>query len=502
MAVTRDYTPDNFLGGTAPVQGSAQAPQVAGGGEGGGNALLQGSVSRTSGTFGRSATVKAGEDIRPALESLKSAGGGTLILLAGVHRPDYDIVGASKINIVGEGVDQTIIDFGGENYSFIFKGISGNYLDSFSISNLTILNSGADAGLEIDYSDSFSVASIKIQDCSSDGIYVKHSNNFSFFSTESVSNDRDGLLVESDNFSNQVTNFTINNSQFNNNSGHGIKFYGVYVFDYTVIRCVCSDNSSDGINITENLNFGGNSGGQISYCTCNDNGGDGIRNYNDASSFVSNNCISNSGAGIRLVNANKCSVVGNISLSNNITSDDGNINIAANQTTVTGNSVSVNSSQDPLFSINPGNTNTNFIFGNIGESSINIKKVISAINASGSTLAFGSVVIRKDTTSGYEFTTTTTQGDDLVLGVIAFFATGTILDGKSGYIIQEGKTASLKVNGTTDIAVGDFLCTFTTAGISAKAGTGDMAFAIALEAYTANNSSGVIDALLISPRKI
>jgi len=69
-------------------------------------------------------------------------------------------------------------------------------------------------------------------------------------------------------------------------------------------------------------------------------------------------------------------------------------------------------------------------------------------------------------------------------------------------VLQLGKTNLMKVNGTTDIAVGDFLCTFTTAGISAKAAPGDMAFAIALEAYTANDSSGVIDALLISPRKI
>jgi len=99
MSVTRDYVPQDFLGRVAPVQGAVSEGGSSFGGEGG-NALLQGSISRTSGTIGKSATVKAGEDIRPALESLKSAGGGTLILLAGVHRPTYDIVGDSKINIV------------------------------------------------------------------------------------------------------------------------------------------------------------------------------------------------------------------------------------------------------------------------------------------------------------------------------------------------------------------------------------------------------------------
>ena len=57
-------------------------------------------------------------------------------------------------------------------------------------------------------------------------------------------------------------------------------------------------------------------------------------------------------------------------------------------------------------------------------------------------------------------------------------------------------------DGTTDIAIGDPLGAFTTAKIAMKAAAGDMAFAVALEAYTTDDSSGVIDALLIVPRKI
>ena len=38
--------------------------------------------------------------------------------------------------------------------------------------------------------------------------------------------------------------------------------------------------------------------------------------------------------------------------------------------------------------------------------------------------------------------------------------------------------------------------------IGMKAASGDMAVAIALEAYATDDSSGVIDALLITPRKI
>ena len=55
---------------------------------------------------------------------------------------------------------------------------------------------------------------------------------------------------------------------------------------------------------------------------------------------------------------------------------------------------------------------------------------------------------------------------------------------------------------TIAIAIGDFLYTYTVAGISGKAGTGDMAFAIALEAYAVADSLGVLDALIISPLRM
>jgi len=58
------------------------------------------------------------------------------------------------------------------------------------------------------------------------------------------------------------------------------------------------------------------------------------------------------------------------------------------------------------------------------------------------------------------------------------------------------------VNGTADIAIGDFISTYTSAGIGQKASAGETAIAIALEAYTDNDSLGVIDALIIPPRYV
>ncbi|MBK9272866.1 MAG: right-handed parallel beta-helix repeat-containing protein [Saprospiraceae bacterium] len=128
----------------------------------------------------------------------------------------------------------------------------------------------------------------------------------------------------------------------------------------------------------------------------------------------------------------------------------------------------------------------------------NTRKILTAKNTSGGALAVGDVVTLKAVAAGNEVTTTTAQGDDLVFGM----ATEAADNDAYLRVLVQGKTVNLKVDGTTDIAVGDFLGTFTTAGVAMKAASGDMAFAIALEAYTSDDSAGVIDALLVTPRKI
>ena len=135
---------------------------------------------------------------------------------------------------------------------------------------------------------------------------------------------------------------------------------------------------------------------------------------------------------------------------------------------------------------------------NEGLSVIDEKEYTTMKNTSGGTINAGDIVTFKAVAAGNEVTTTTTASDNLVFGVAA----ASISSNAYGYIQTSGKTTLLKVNGTTDIAVGDFITTYTTAGIGAKAGAGGLAIAIALEAYTTDNSSGVIDALIIEPRRL
>lgn len=126
-------------------------------------------------------------------------------------------------------------------------------------------------------------------------------------------------------------------------------------------------------------------------------------------------------------------------------------------------------------------------------------------NTSGGALAAGDLVVLKAVAAGDEVTTTTTPSDNLIFGM----AIEAISNNAYGRIQTLGKTTLLKVDGTTDIAIGDFITHHNAAGIGKKAAVsvagvtvGDLAIAIALEAYTSNDSNGVIDALIITPRRL
>ena len=126
------------------------------------------------------------------------------------------------------------------------------------------------------------------------------------------------------------------------------------------------------------------------------------------------------------------------------------------------------------------------------------RRFVGAQNWSGVGVVDGDVVIHESEASGNRVKMTTTQGDPLVAGVF----NAAVANGAWGAMQNAGKIATLKVNGTVDIAIGDLLGTYPAAGISMKAATGDMAFAIALEVYAVDDSAGVIDALLIEPRLV
>lgn len=211
--------------------------------------------------------------------------------------------------------------------------------------------------------------------------------------------------------------------------------------------------------------------------------------------MITNNYISTSAFGITLgAGAATGGSTNNTITGNKVVNSTYGINIDANSSNniITGNDLRGNTTA--LADVGANNT----VKDNMGTEITDVRDLVRVKNTSGGTLTIGDVVVLKTVAAGNEVTTTTTQGDDKVFGMVA----ESIANNTSGLVLIEGKTVSLKVNGTTDIAIGDLLGTYTAAGIGMKAATGDMVFAIALETYTTDDSAGVIDALLIKPRKI
>lgn len=128
---------------------------------------------------------------------------------------------------------------------------------------------------------------------------------------------------------------------------------------------------------------------------------------------------------------------------------------------------------------------------------INTKTSMREIGGTGLSLEFGDVVVR-EATSPSKVVTTTTAGDYAVIGVVQESGS----TGDDVFVQEEGLLYYVKVDGTVDIAIGDYLCTSTTAGVAEKAGTGDTAFAIATQAYSTDDANGTIEALLIKPMKL
>ncbi|NTW31556.1 MAG: hypothetical protein HGB12_02850 [Bacteroidetes bacterium] len=230
---------------------------------------------------------------------------------------------------------------------------------------------------------------------------------------------------------------------------------------------------------------------------------------NNISNFTIDQLINNLGTNNSFSNGriiNASSVTRDKTNLTNVNFDAG-ITISANNCNISncqfGGNLLINGNYNTITASNIVGTTTDNGIGNklrynMGAAAPEEKETMKMKNASGTVLVAGNVVVLNSVAAGNEITTTTTKGDSKVLGMVV----DAIAGAATGYIQVLGKTTLLKVNGTTPIAIGDFLTTYTTAGIACKAGAGDMAFAIALEAYATAGDGGVIDALLITPRTI
>lgn len=284
-----------------------------------------------------------------------------------------------------------------------------------------------------------------------------------------------------------------------------------------VTGCSCCTNESYGIELSYSQHT------VVIGNRCWDNGMSGIHVGGNYNRIAENDCQTNGENGIDVVGDNNV-VTGNICVANSQKTDNhyNNIVLSSSDYNLIANNLCRQGTEanQPKWGLNISAACVkNIVQGNdlhdagktanlddVGTLTIvesdnreieitQIKVYRNVKNTSGGPLAAGDVVILKGVAGDLEIDTTVVQGDDKVYGMVA----EAIADAASGYVQVKGKTTALKVNGTIDIAIGDPLGTFTEVGIAMQAQAGDMAFAIALEGYTADDSLGVIDAYIKSP---
>lgn len=268
---------------------------------------------------------------------------------------------------------------------------------------------------------------------------------------------------------------------FGSSSTYSNTFNGNYVYDNDSSRSASSFIDQSAANEA------------VSSCSGNyfyrsrTTGTDGVATLGNSTAFCGNYLYSGGALGIQL-NGSYATVTGNTF---NIASGN-DIKVAANIQTITGNTIKQNKATPINFQtyININAYDNNGVAAN-GE-----RRVLRMVNSSGATINAGNLVTWHATAAGNAITTTTTAGDTKLFGM----AEAAINNGATGYILVKGHTTLLTVDGTTDIAVGDYITSFTTAGIGAKATAGQSAIAIALEAFTTDASTGVIDAIILEPR--
>lgn len=433
-------------------------------------------------------------EIQKALDSLDSQDGGIVHLAAGKYNLRGGLVIPTGVTLEGDGRDVVQIDFGFDStWNISVAGSASSVKKNVRLRDLTIQKSAnTDAALDISYADFVILDNIRVSNNSGNGVRIRGSQQYWGVNLLTDNNTKNGLLLLGVSDRQQIR-YTFVGGISTNNTLAGVELDGTAsvgsVANGAFLGQECDSNTEDGFSLgstnTEVATF-------FHGCIANGNGAIGFDI--DAAHCTFSGCKADSNTGDGFENsAAQTSFHGCTASSNGGKDWDLDSTVRAN---FIGNSLEFGTSTVPQNIVALGD-NPHTSLGNVGGNFVTHKVVHQMRNSTASTLVEGDVVSWAASEDGDEATTTTSAGSDKALGMWM----ASVASGSYGPVLTEGFTTKLKVDGTTDIALGDYLGTFTTAGIAAKVTSG-MAFAIALEAYTANDSNGVIDALLITPRKV
>lgn len=441
--------------------------------------------------------VVEGDDIQKALDNLEAIGGGVLQFKTGTYRLQKGFDIPSFVTIQGEGRDNTILDFEDRNLQITAVGTVGGgvandpaHRRNIRIRDLTIQRSGNTASaISFQFCDFLLLENVRVSNNAGSGMTVTSCQQYTVINCLFDNNTQTGITLTA--FTTYAhARFNYFGCAFTDNASIGARITGsssAVVINGAFVACEASNNTLDGFDV----DTGVEAALHYSGCISNSNGGIGFDINSSDVTLTGCKADSNTGDGIEITQI-QCTVQGCVCNSNG--GRDYDLQQRAN---FVGNSIEFGAAIQPSGEISLTTAAIQSL-ANTGGNFVTQRVVAQMGNSSSSTsIQQGATITHASVASGEAFTTTTTSGDDKVLGMAMF----DISSNQYGAVLTEGYTTLLKVDGTTDIAVGDFLGTHTVDGIAAKVTSG-MAFAIALEAYTANDSNGVIDALLIKPRKI
>lgn len=454
----------------------------------------------------------AGNGDYTSLNAAITAGKKNIFIRNGTYTLSSSLNISSNTTIIGESTDGVIIDIDSNNYFFNILGSSSTYsVGTISINNsttaLTGIGTSWDGNVTADHYVDINGVLYEIASVNTDtsitlvdtyrGNTMTSIDYFAFIPKINIQISN-LTIINGGNISvmfiGQCDDIYIHNIVFGGGNGLGVTIGSATIPVYGVTF----EN-----NIISNFTQGMLAGGSASNSNILNNyiyncGVNGMTLGTEAKAFnIINNLIVNCEIGIGF----GPSVISSL-ISNNIITNCNVYGINISETTAIDNliigNIIKNNGDDAPDNIYIGSNDLNIIKNNTGVTVNEEQDYKTMKNTDGDAMAVGDLVILKSVANGNEVIHTTAQGDDNVYGM----ALETIANNAWGKIMILGKTINLKVDGTDDIAIGDFIGTFTTEGIGAKAGAGDMAIAKALEGYTFNDSSGVINALLITPRKI
>src|SRR3990167_3621851 len=189
--------------------------------------------------------VPPGGNIQKAIDELNAIGAGTVLLQTGTHTLTQTLTGYSKISIIGEGRDQTIIECGGNAYGITYAGVSATIKNNFVLSDFTLQNSNNAAGIDIDYCDFWKIENVRVTSCDQKGVNIDHSKSWNILNCRSGNNSSDGIIIYGDD-TRVTSNFSLINIECDSNGTFGLEtlFNGNNGVQYgSYINCAAHDNS-------------------------------------------------------------------------------------------------------------------------------------------------------------------------------------------------------------------------------------------------------------------